>query len=45
LFAPVIVAGVPLYDLIVVSVIRIAQGKSPFKGVRITFRTGWCGAG
>lgn len=32
LFAPVIVLAVPLYDLTVVSVIRIAQGKSPFKG-------------
>lgn len=32
LFAPVVVLAVPLYDLVVVSVIRMAQGKSPFKG-------------
>ena len=31
-FAPLIVLAVPLYDLIVVSVIRIARGKSPFVG-------------
>jgi UDP-GlcNAc:undecaprenyl-phosphate/decaprenyl-phosphate GlcNAc-1-phosphate transferase len=31
-FAPVIVLALPLYDLIVVSVIRIARGKSPFLG-------------
>jgi UDP-GlcNAc:undecaprenyl-phosphate GlcNAc-1-phosphate transferase len=31
-FAPVIVLAVPLYDLIVVSLIRIARGKSPFVG-------------
>lgn len=31
-FAPVIVLAVPLYDLIVVSMIRIARGKSPFVG-------------
>jgi UDP-GlcNAc:undecaprenyl-phosphate GlcNAc-1-phosphate transferase len=31
-FAPVIVLAVPLYDLIVVSVIRISRGKSPFVG-------------
>lgn len=31
-FAPVIVLALPLYDLIVVSAIRIARGKSPFKG-------------
>jgi UDP-GlcNAc:undecaprenyl-phosphate GlcNAc-1-phosphate transferase len=31
-FAPVIVLAVPLYDLIVVSIIRIARGKSPFVG-------------
>src|SRR5439155_12996358 len=31
-FAPLIVLAVPLYDLIVVSVIRIARGKSPFIG-------------
>jgi len=30
--APVIVLAVPLYDLIVVSVIRISRGKSPFVG-------------
>lgn len=31
-FAPVIVLAVPLYDLIVVSSIRIFHGNSPFKG-------------
>jgi UDP-GlcNAc:undecaprenyl-phosphate GlcNAc-1-phosphate transferase len=31
-FAPVIVLAVPLYDLFVVSVIRICRGKSPFVG-------------
>jgi UDP-GlcNAc:undecaprenyl-phosphate GlcNAc-1-phosphate transferase len=31
-FAPVIVLALPLYDLIVVSVIRISRGKSPFVG-------------
>jgi UDP-GlcNAc:undecaprenyl-phosphate/decaprenyl-phosphate GlcNAc-1-phosphate transferase len=31
-FAPVIVLAVPLYDLIVVSTIRLARGKSPFVG-------------
>jgi UDP-GlcNAc:undecaprenyl-phosphate GlcNAc-1-phosphate transferase len=31
-FAPVIVLAVPLYDLIVVSIIRISRGKSPFVG-------------
>ena len=31
-FAPVIVLAVPLYDLIVVSIIRISRGDSPFKG-------------
>ncbi|HUB24078.1 MAG TPA: MraY family glycosyltransferase [Tepidisphaeraceae bacterium] len=31
-FAPVIVLAVPLYDLIVVSVIRMMRGKSPFVG-------------
>jgi len=31
-FAPVIVLALPLYDLIVVSLIRIARGKSPFIG-------------
>ncbi len=30
--APVIVLAVPLYDLIVVSLIRISRGKSPFVG-------------
>jgi len=30
--APVIVLAVPLYDLIVVSIIRISRGKSPFVG-------------
>ena len=29
---PVIVLAVPLYDLIVVSLIRISRGKSPFRG-------------
>ena len=29
---PVIVLAVPLYDLVVVSLIRIGRGKSPFKG-------------
>lgn len=32
LLAPVIVMAVPLYDLIVVSLIRLARGKSPFVG-------------
>ena len=32
LFVPPIVLAVPLYDLVVVSVIRIARGKSPFGG-------------
>ena len=31
-FAPVIVLAVPLYDLIVVSIIRLMRGKSPFVG-------------
>lgn len=31
-FAPVIVLAMPLYDLIVVSLIRISRGKSPFQG-------------
>ena len=31
-FAPVIVLAVPLYDLVVVSLIRISRGKSPFVG-------------
>jgi UDP-GlcNAc:undecaprenyl-phosphate GlcNAc-1-phosphate transferase len=31
-FAPAIVLAVPLYDLIVVSIIRMARGDSPFKG-------------
>jgi UDP-GlcNAc:undecaprenyl-phosphate GlcNAc-1-phosphate transferase len=30
--APVIVLAVPLYDMIVVSCIRISRGKSPFVG-------------
>lgn len=30
--APLIVLAVPLYDLIVVSIIRISRGKSPFVG-------------
>ena len=32
MLAPVIVLAVPLYDLIVVSIIRISRGKSPFVG-------------
>ena len=31
-FAPVIVLALPLYDLIVVSIIRISRGRSPFVG-------------
>lgn len=31
-FAPVIVLAVPLYDLVVVSIIRLMKGKSPFVG-------------
>jgi UDP-GlcNAc:undecaprenyl-phosphate GlcNAc-1-phosphate transferase len=31
-FAPLIVLAVPLYDLVVVSGIRLAKGKSPFVG-------------
>lgn len=31
-FAPLIVLAVPLYDLIVVSIIRISRGKNPFVG-------------
>lgn len=31
-FAPVIVLAVPLYDLVVVSTIRLLRGKSPFVG-------------
>ncbi len=31
-FVPVIVLAIPLYDLIVVSIIRIRNGKSPFVG-------------
>ena len=31
-FAPVIVLALPLYDLIVVSTIRLMRGKSPFVG-------------
>lgn len=32
IFAPVIVLALPLYDLIVVSIIRLMRGKSPFVG-------------
>lgn len=32
LLAPVVVVALPLYDLIVVSIIRISRGNSPFKG-------------
>lgn len=31
-FAPVIVLALPLYDLLVVSAIRVSRGKSPFVG-------------
>jgi UDP-GlcNAc:undecaprenyl-phosphate GlcNAc-1-phosphate transferase len=31
-FAPLIVLAVPLYDLVVVSAIRVSRGKSPFVG-------------
>jgi UDP-GlcNAc:undecaprenyl-phosphate GlcNAc-1-phosphate transferase len=31
-FAPIIVLAVPLYDLLVVSALRISRGKSPFVG-------------
>jgi UDP-GlcNAc:undecaprenyl-phosphate GlcNAc-1-phosphate transferase len=31
-FAPVIVLALPLYDLVVVSLIRLSRGKSPFQG-------------
>jgi UDP-GlcNAc:undecaprenyl-phosphate/decaprenyl-phosphate GlcNAc-1-phosphate transferase len=31
-FAPVIVLALPLYDLVVVSIIRLMRGKSPFVG-------------
>jgi UDP-GlcNAc:undecaprenyl-phosphate GlcNAc-1-phosphate transferase len=31
-FVPVIVLALPLYDLVVVSIIRISRGKSPFVG-------------
>ena len=31
-FAPIIVLAVPLYDLVVVSLIRMSRGDSPFKG-------------
>ena len=31
-FAPLVVLAVPLYDMTVVSVIRLARGKSPFVG-------------
>jgi UDP-GlcNAc:undecaprenyl-phosphate/decaprenyl-phosphate GlcNAc-1-phosphate transferase len=36
-FAPLIVLAVPLYDLIVVSIIRMSRGKSPFVGDRNHF--------
>lgn len=32
IFAPLIVLAVPLYDLVVVSLIRLSRGHSPFKG-------------
>jgi UDP-GlcNAc:undecaprenyl-phosphate GlcNAc-1-phosphate transferase len=31
-FAPVVVLALPLYDLVVVSIIRLMRGKSPFVG-------------
>lgn len=31
-FAPLIVLAVPLYDLVVVSIIRLSRGRSPFVG-------------
>jgi UDP-GlcNAc:undecaprenyl-phosphate/decaprenyl-phosphate GlcNAc-1-phosphate transferase len=31
-FAPLIVLAVPLYDLVVVSIIRISRGRNPFQG-------------
>jgi len=31
-FTPVIVLALPLYDLVVVSLIRLSRGKSPFVG-------------
>jgi UDP-GlcNAc:undecaprenyl-phosphate GlcNAc-1-phosphate transferase len=31
-FAPLIVLAIPLYDLVVVSIIRLSRGKSPFVG-------------
>lgn len=31
-FAPIIVLALPLYDLVVVSIIRLSRGKSPFVG-------------
>jgi UDP-GlcNAc:undecaprenyl-phosphate GlcNAc-1-phosphate transferase len=31
-FAPVIVLALPLYDLVVVTIIRLSRGKSPFQG-------------
>ena len=34
LFAPLVVLAVPLYDMIVVSIIRIRRGLSPFVGDR-----------
>jgi UDP-GlcNAc:undecaprenyl-phosphate GlcNAc-1-phosphate transferase len=44
-FAPVIVLAVPLYDLTVVSVIRLRSGKALSSATRTTSATGWCGAG
>jgi UDP-GlcNAc:undecaprenyl-phosphate GlcNAc-1-phosphate transferase len=32
LFAPLLILGVPLYDTFFVSVLRIRQGRSPFRG-------------
>jgi UDP-GlcNAc:undecaprenyl-phosphate GlcNAc-1-phosphate transferase len=36
-FAPALALAVPMYDLIVVSAIRIANGRSPFRGDRNHF--------
>lgn len=36
-FSPLLVLALPLYDLIVVSAIRLSQGKSPFVGDRNHF--------
>jgi UDP-N-acetylmuramyl pentapeptide phosphotransferase/UDP-N-acetylglucosamine-1-phosphate transferase len=43
-FAPVIVLALPLYDMIVVSLIRLARGKSPFVGDTNQFQSPACRA-